>query len=312
MAETAKTGKAKMSFDEALALNCADFTGLAPVTSATWLALLTDVAESLFEWHGNTLDFFDRLMIERLIFRKSIFAMVQTQFRVGNAIVFGKRRIVECIPTEYGARNVITRIRLVMERPPENLIMEYHDTDFVIFDNFSLTNPRSLAGKYAEIMAKLDALYDQNINKLGIPIIGLVKKGLKNDLINLFKRATVNGLFALVNDTRDGIKANELFYDGKVEFILDKINLQRDAMMREYLQELGVNPNDEIASNSQYVNSVAIRESSLISKYFSASMNKYRDNFVDKVNARWPDENLSYNTTVKTYSEEVTPSGEIN
>ena len=53
--------------------------------------------------------------------------------------------------------------------------------------------------------------------------------------------------------------------------------------MKEYLQNLGINPNKDILSTSQYVNEKAINETSLINKYFSASLNNYRQNFCNKV-----------------------------
>jgi len=300
----AETTKKPMSFDEACELNIQGFTGLSPVNSTMWFALLTDLAESLFTWEGNGLDFYDRLLIERFINQKKVFCMVRPKYRVENAIVTGKLRIVNCIPVDYGQRNIVTRVRLVMERPKQNLIEEYDYNEFVLFDNFSLTHPQALIQKYSQILGKLDALYDQNVDKLGVPIIALCNKTMKNELLNLFKRTKLNALFSLVTPDRDRSKTTELFYDPKIDFLLDKINTERQAIMKEFLQELGVNPNDEVGQSTHYVNTTAIKESSLIAKYFSASMNKYRDNFCDKCNERFQELNLNYYTTVKTYQEE--------
>lgn len=301
----------KISFDQAIAINCEDaktseLSGLNPVNTGVWHALLTDLSLSLYTWDGN-LDFEDRLLIEQYIHYRKVFCMVRPKYRMGKAIVTGNIRVMECVPIAYGIRNRVTAVRLTCERPPSNLVYEYTENEFVLFDNYSLSAPALLVQKYSEMLGKLDALYMQNIDKMGVPIIAMCKKGLKNDLINLFKRTKLNALFALVNDDR--IKASDLFYDAKIEYILDKVNAEREAIMKEFLQELGVNPNDEIGKSTHYVNTTAIRESSLISKFFSASINKYRDNFVNKCNARYPELNLNYHTTVKTY-EEVATNGE--
>ena len=51
------------------------------------------------------------------------------------------------------------------------MIKTYGIEDFVFFDNYTYTIPITLAQKYSEVLAKLDALYMQNIDKLSIPII---------------------------------------------------------------------------------------------------------------------------------------------
>lgn len=298
----------KMSFDEALDLNINGYTGLVPVNANMWIALLEDLATSLYTWDGN-LDFLDRLLIEKFIHYRKIFCMVRPKYQQGTAIILGQYRIMECIPIAYGIRNIVTAVRLVCERPPRNLIMEYNYNEFVLFDNHTLTSPAMLVNKYAEMLGKLDALYMQNIDKMGVPIIAMGNKTMRNDLLNLFKRTKLNALFTLINENRSN-KATEIFYDAKIEFILDKVNSERESIMREFLQELGVNPNGEVMKKSQYVNVPAVRESSLISKFFSASINKYRTNFVDKCNARYPDLNLGYHTTVKTYEELINNVGE--
>lgn len=300
----------KMTFDEALAKNVPEFTGLTPINYSAWHALLTDLSTSLFTWEGNGLDFYDRLLIEKYIHQKSVFCMVRPLYKVNEGtakvgIIKGKPRIMECVPIEYGVRNIVTAVRLTCERPPKNLIMEYwhkNKDEFILFDNFSLTSPQLLVIKYAEILGRLDALYGQNVDKLGVPIIALCNKTMKNDLINLFKRTKLNALFSLINNDR--INAKELFYEANIDFLLDKINNERQTIMKEFLQELGISPNEEVGRSSQYVNVPAIKESSLIAKFFSASMNKYRDNFCDKCNVAFPGLNLTYRSTVQTYINE--------
>lgn len=302
----------KMTFDEALQKNLPEFTdmGLTPVNSTVWMSLLTDLSESLFTWEGNDLDFYDRLLIERYIHQKKMFCMVRLQYKAPSEKVFvqGHIRIVECTPVSYGIRNEITGVRVIVPRPPRNLKTVYSSDDFVLFDNFSLTNPQLLVMKYTEILGKLDSLYAQNIDKLGVPIIAIGDKSMKNDLLNLFKRTKLNALFTVIAGTRN--KSTELFYDPKIEYLLDKLTDERMSVMKEFIQELGINPNDEVGESTHYVNTMAIKESSLISKYFSASMNKYRDNFCDKCNERFTGLELQYHTTVKTYSEEESPNGE--
>ena len=68
--------------------------------------------------------------------------------------------------------------------------------------------------------------------------------------------------------------------------------------MKEYLQELGVNPNKSLNINSQYVNDRAIVNDSLISKYFNAVLNKYRENFCKQVNSKF-DIGLTFYQTVE-------------
>lgn len=302
----------KISFDEALKMNIPEFpdVGMRPANESIWISLLTDLAESLYTWEGDGLDFYDRLLIERFIHQKKKFCMVRPLYKQGKGFVFGKVRVMECVPLTYGMRNEVESVRLVVSRPPKKLVMEYGRGDFVLFDNFTLTNPQLLVMKYAEMLGKLDALYAQNIDKLGVPIIAIGHKSMKNDLLNLFKRTKLNALFTIVSGDRN--KTTEIFYDAKIEYLLDKLTEERMSIMKEFIQELGINPNDEVANSSQYVNTTAIKESSLISKYFCASMNKYRDNFVDKCNAWLPSLNLKYYTTVKTYSEEQVEKGETN
>jgi len=314
---------ATITFDDALDINIPEFNkqsepniecGLTPANYYIWSALLTDIAVSLYTWDSDKLPFYDRLLIEKFIHQKTEFCLVKPQFIVNNAKITKNYRIMECVPTKHGSRNTVIEVRLVCSNPPKNMVLSgYKSNQFVFFNNFSETSPSLLVTKYATLLGRLDALYDQNLDKLGVPIIAICDKTVKNDLINTFKRTKVNALFSLINEKRN--KATELFYDAKIEFILDKVNLQRDAIMREFLQEMGVSPNDATADSTQYVNVPAVRESSLISKYFSATINKYRSDFRDKVNVMWPDIDLSYRATIKTYEtfmEEVSSNAGVN
>lgn len=300
-----------LTWDETLEKNISEFTGVVPVNGSIWTSLLTDLATSLFQWSANGLDFYDCLLIEQFIVQHKNFCLVRPKYRENMAWVTGRLRIMECIPIERGIRNTATKIQIVVDRPPKGLKRNYNANEFVFFDNFTLTQPLLLIRKYSEILARLDSLYDQNINKVGMPIIGLVESdNSKNDLLNLFKRAMNNSLFAFVNKARN--KTTELFYEPKTEFILDKINTERTTIMQEFMQQLGVNPVDNIMDSTHYVNVPAVQESSLISKYFSASMNKYRTHFCDKCNGFEPGLNMQYTATVKSYSEEVAKESEGN
>lgn len=300
------------TFDEMLETNIPEFTGLFPVTQGTWHSLLTDLANAMYTWQSPVLGLDELMLIEQYFTCKQLFGLVQLKYKKGNAIITSPNyRVMKFVPMKRGPRNVILTARVICENPPKDLILDYsrdpvdyRKDEFLLFDDNSLTHPINLIAKYSECLAKLDSLYDQNIDKLGVPIIALCNKSMKNDLLNLFKRTKLNALFALMNNERN--KTAELFYDAKIEFILDKVNEQRIAIMKEFMQELGVNPNDEVGQSTHYVNTVAIKESSLISKFFGASRNKLRDNFMNKANSWRPELQLSYYTTVKTYTEELT------
>lgn len=290
-----------MTFDEALELNNIKIEpeGVTPLNGSIWFSLLTDLATSLYKWTSPHINFFDLLQIEKYIHNKQMFAIVKCKryLKEGVTLDIGYK-VLECTPIEYGARNIIKKIRILIDKPLTGLVLEYNFDDFVIFDDYTLTSPRLLVKKYTDILGKLDALYIQNIDKLSIPIIACTNKNQKNDLLNIFKRTKLNALFSLVNSESKKDNVKESFYNPQIDFLLDRINNERQTIMKEFLQELGINPRNEHDLTSQYINDRAIAESSLISKYFATSMNKYRDNFVDKVNKKF-NIGLSYETTVK-------------
>lgn len=267
-------------------LNLEGFGGATPLNSAQWLSLLTDLAENLYNWSGS-LDFYSLLLIEKYIFNRQDFALVQTKFKVGKAIVKGSLQILPCTVMEYRNRYEPKRIKIILDKPVKNIVMDYNYCDFVFFDNFTNTMPYSLAVKYSEMLGKLDALYMQNVDKLSIPVIAIGYKNFKNELLNIFKRSKLNALYAFVTGDNTTKDVNNLFFNPSIDFNLDKINKERETIMNEYLQELGVNPNRSLNTNSQYINNRAIIEDSLISKYFSAVLNKYREQFCKKVNTKF-------------------------
>lgn len=267
-------------------LNLEGFGGATPLNSAQWLSLLTDLAENLYNWSGN-LDFYSLLLIEKYIFNRQDFALVQTKFKVGKAIIKGSLQILPCTVMEYRNRYEPKRIKIILDKPVKNIVMDYNYRDFVFFDNFTNTMPYSLAVKYSEMLGKLDALYMQNVDKLSIPVIAIGYKNFKNELLNIFKRSKLNALYAFVTGDNTTKDVNNLFFNPSIDFNLDKINKERETIMNEYLQELGVNPNRSLNTNSQYINNRAIIEDSLISKYFSAVLNKYREQFCKKVNTKF-------------------------
>lgn len=267
-------------------LNLEEFGGTTPLNVTQWLNMLTDLAENLYNWSGN-IDFYSLLLIEKYIFNRQDFALVQTKFRVGKAIVKGSLQILPCTVMDYRNRYEPKKIKVILDKPVKNLILDYSYKDFVFFDNFTNTIPYSLAVKYSEMLGKLDALYMQNVDKLSIPVIAIGYKNFKNELLNIFKRSKLNALYAFVTGDNVNKDVNNLFYNPNIDFNLDKINKERETIMNEYLQELGVNPNRSLNTNRQYVNNRAIIEDSLISKYFSAVLNKYREQFCKKVNAKF-------------------------
>lgn len=288
------------TFDEACEVNIMDFVGMAPTNAVMWEALLSDLAQSLYKWSANNLTFYDCLLVERYIHNHDNFAYVRTFVKKGKALVFYRYMITKVTIQERSFRGEPIRIRIEVENPPRDLKLYYGIDDFCLFDNFTQTRPKIVVRKYAEMLAKLDSLYAQNVDKLGLPLIALANKTMKNDFINLFKRTKINALFTIFNKDR-GNRTTELFYESKPDFILDKVGAERLSLMKELIQQLGVNTNEEIVDSSQYVNKTAIYESSLVSKYFNASMNKYRDNFKNKVNKFNPYENLNYEATVKPF-----------
>ena len=288
--------KNRLTFDDALAINIPEFRGASPLNSGEWLDVLSDLAEGLYNWYGN-IDFYDLLLIEKYIFRKNKFALIHTKYRQGNAIISKGFHIFKVTPITYFSRYQVKTLRIVIDRKPENLILNYDVSDFVYFDNFTYTIPYTLAMKYSEVLANLDALYMQCISKLSIPIIGVGFKNLKNDLINIFKRTRLNALYTLVNGDYENHRMQDAFFNPQIEFILDKVNMQRQEIMKEYIQELGINPNIESLSKSQYQNNRELLQNSLISKYFSASLNKYRTNFCNKCNEKF-DLKIGYEPTV--------------
>ena len=267
-------------------LNLEEFGGTTPLNVTQWLSMLTDLAENLYNWSGN-IDFYSLLLIEKYIFNRQDFALVQTKFRVGKAIVKGSLQILPCTVMDYRNRYEPKKTKIILDKPVKNLILNYSYKDFVFFDNFTNTIPYSLAVKYSEMLGKLDALYMQNVDKLSIPVIAIGYKNFKNELLNIFKRSKLNALYAFVTGDNVNKDVNNLFYNPNIDFNLDKINKERETIMNEYLQELGVNPNRSLNTNKQYVNNRAIIEDSLISKYFSAVLNKYREQFCKKVNAKF-------------------------
>lgn len=298
-----------MTFDESVKLNnlspniLAEYSGSTPENYTTWLYLLSDLAMSLYEWKCDCIGFFDLLQIEKYIFEKVQFALVRSKHEIGNVHVIGKPHIYKVTVLEYGSRFQPKKIQVVDERLPKDMIRVYEYEDFVFFNNYTLTIPRVIAVKYAMMLAKLDALYAQNIDKLSVPIVGIVNKSLKNEFLNLFKRTKFNALYTFINGGRDtNLKVHESFFNPQVEFILDKINEERNKIMKEFIQEMGVNPSLENNLTSQYTNNASIAESSLISKYFGATLNKYRNNFVKAVEEKFGYE-LAYSAVVKSYYE---------
>lgn len=278
----AELKKSKISFDEAMALNIPEFRGASPLNSGIWLNILCDLAEGLYHWNGE-LNFYDLLKIEKLIFRKANFALIRTKYKKGNAIIIGGFHVFEVaiVNSEINQLKPL-QIRIIENVKNEDMIKTYNIDDFVFFDNYTYTIPITLAQKYSEVLAKLDALYMQNIDKLSIPIIGVGMKNMKNELINIFKRSKLNALYTLVTGNTETRTMKDTFFNPQIDFILDKVNRERETIMKEYLQNLGINPNKDIFASSQYVNEKAVTETSLINKYFSASLNNYRRNFCDK------------------------------
>lgn len=307
--------KKGMTFTEAIVVNekaikgdVSNFKGMqqgfvSPVVSQ-WQSLLSDLAINLYTWQdkNEVVDIEELLLIENYLFYKRDFALVRTKYKRGNNFIYGKYRILPCAVISRGLRNNPLKINILLEGDvrPKNLVMTYSEKDFVYFKNDTTTMPSRLAANYAYILQKLDNLYEQNVNKLGLPIISLTDKSIHNNLIGIYQRAEVNAVYGLVQDSFNKKNIDELFYSPNVPFILDKIYEQREAIMREYLQELGVNPNGDLAINSQYVNTTAIRESSLISKFFSASLNLYKTHFCKEVAKKFSNIDLDYYTTVKT------------
>ena len=289
--------KGNISFDEAMAINIPEFRGASPLNSGIWLNILCDLAEGLYHWDGN-LNFYDLLKIEKLIFKKANFALIRTKHKKGEAIIIGGFHIFEVaiINSEINQQKPL-QIRIIENVKNEHLVKTYNIEDFVFFDNFTYTIPYTLAQKYSEVLAKLDALYMQNIDKLSIPVIGIGMKNLKNELLNIFKRTKLNALYTLVTGNNENRTMKDAFFNPQIDFILDKVNKERETIMKEYLQNLGINPNKDILSTSQYVNEKAITETSLINKYFSASLNNYRQNFCDKVMEKFGI-NLNFKPTV--------------
>lgn len=289
--------KGNISFDEAMAINIPEFRGASPLNSGIWLNILCDLAEGLYHWDGD-LNFYDLLKIEKLIFKKANFALIRTKYRKGHATIIKGYHIFEVtvVNSEINQQKPL-QIRIIENVKSEYLVKNYSIEDFVFFDNFTYTIPYTLAQKYSEVLAKLDALYMQNIDKLSIPVIGIGMKNLKNELINIFKRTKLNALYTLVTGNNENRTMKDAFFNPQIDFILDKVNKERETIMKEYLQNLGINPNKDILSTSQYVNEKAINETSLINKYFSASLNNYRQNFCDKVIEKFGI-NLTFKPTV--------------
>ena len=289
--------KGNISFDEAMAINIPEFRGASPLNSGIWLNILCDLAEGLYHWDGD-LNFYDLLKIEKLIFKKANFALIRTKYRKGHATFIKGFHIFEVavVDSEINQQKPL-QIRIIENVKSEYLVKTYNNEDFVFFDNFTYTIPFTLAQKYSEVLAKLDALYMQNIDKLSIPVIGIGMKNLKNELINIFKRTKLNALYTLVTGNNETRTMKDAFFNPQIDFILDKVNKERETIMKEYLQNLGINPNKDILSTSQYVNEKAVTETSLINKYFSASLNNYRQNFCDKVIEKFGI-NLNFKPTV--------------
>lgn len=295
-----------MTFDEALKLNNIPndgLTGVTPVNSSLWTGLLSDLATSIYSWECSELNFKDLLNIEKYIFNKTTFALVRIKEELTGGYYLDRGfRVLPCTVERFGLNFKPKSITILWDCKPKNILSRYED-DYILFDNLTYTYPALLVKKYSDIFAKLDALYEQNIDKLSLPVIAITNKNLKNDLLNIFKRAKVNALFSMVNGENRKDSASELFYNPQVEFLLDKINNERKALMSEFLQELGINPISELEKTSQYVNDRAIFENSLISKYFSCCLNKYRDNFVKKVKSKFNIE-LRYYPSVRTKTDE--------
>lgn len=289
--------KGNISFDEAMAINIPEFRGASPLNSGIWLNILCDLAEGLYHWDGD-LNFYDLLKIEKLIFKKANFALIRTKYRKGYATIIKGFHIFEVavVDSEINQQKPL-QIRIIENVKSESLVKTYNMEDFVFFDNFTYTIPFTLAQKYSEVLAKLDALYMQNIDKLSIPVIGIGMKNFKNELINVFKRTKLNALYTLVTGNTENRTMKDAFFNPQIDFILDKVNKERETIMKEYLQNLGINPNKDILSTSQYVNEKAVTETSLINKYFSASLNNYRQNFCDKVVEKFGI-NLNFKPTV--------------
>lgn len=290
-----------MTFDEFVRTNVAPYTGAPFVDVATWTGQLTDIALALYQWEGNGLSFYDKLLVEECIFAHTDFALIKPRYKRGSLYVIGHPRIFMCTFDRRGARGYPKTVRVIADKLPKGMRRVYGEGEFIPFVNFSRSCPSVLVAKYADMLSKLDALYDQNIAKLSIPVIAGVQKSMKNDLLNVFRRTSENALFTMINQGKDNLE--NLFYNPEILFILDKINAERRSIMDEFIRELGLNPTTEVAERSQYVNERSVKEASITSKFFGACLNKYRDNFVSAVNTLWPEIDLRYRPTVELHGE---------
>lgn len=290
------------TFDDAIIFNHIDKGKLGIYQSfSQWASLLRDVAVSLYEWHGN-ISFQDLLLIEEYIFNRQEFALVRCKYKVGKAIVLSDNFHIFQVTTFGEIRQGEPKaVRIVGENLPKNLVRHYTIDNFVYFCNRTFTYPWALTQKYAEMLTKLDALYMQNVQKLSLPIMAINNKSTHNELLNFFKRGELNAVFSMLNPTQMQQKedVNKIFFNPQIEFILDKINNERSSIMKEFLLELGINTNIPQEGSRQYVNLQATQESSLVARYFSASLNKFRTNFVNKVNTKFPSLQLHFNAYSK-------------
>jgi len=282
-------GVAPYTFDETLALNVDGFNSLNPLNYSLWYGVLYDLGVSLFSWESMFIPEFDRGKIERYIFEHSNFALIRLKKRIGDVVVYSEDYyIFKVTVINRDSRQRPIRVRIIPEHGVGDYELEYDLDEFVYYNQDTLTIPSVVANKYAEMLSKLDALYEQNCEKMGLPLMGVATKQVKNQLLEMFKRAKRFALFMMVNpDNAFKNDVERMVFNPKVDFILDKVSGERDKIMKEYLQEMGVNPLDGFHNTSQYVNTAAVNESSLISRYFASGLNRTRVRFVREVNEKF-------------------------
>ena len=286
------------TFDDAVIFNRIDKGKLTKYGNFnSWSCLLRDVAVSLYEWHGN-LSFHDLLMIEEFIFNREEFALVRCKYKINQKVnvktdIF---HIFRCSPIGEIIDGQPKAIRIYGDHLSENLRKLYKSSEFVYFNNRTFSYPWQICCKYAEMLTKLDALYMQNVEKLSLPVMAINNKSTHNEMLNYFKRGEINAVFSVYNPTQmqQNSDTTKIFFNPQIEFLLDKINKERDSIMKEYLLELGVNTNLPSEKSKQYVNIDTVKESSQVSRFFSASLNKYRRNFRDQINRKFPSLAMSF------------------
>lgn len=304
--------KKAISFDDAIKMNATQYEGISPLNLGSWYGVLYDLVTTLYKWECPNLSFFDLLNIERFICDRIPFALVRSKFKVGSAIVYGRYHIFQCQPIIYGMNNYeVTKLRVIVQRPPVNMLLEYNYGEFVFFYNWSKSYPKLLVAKYSQMLSKLDALYMQNVEKVGLPLIALTNGKNQNDILNIFKRGENNAVFTMVNKPEHGQSkqtVTEIFYNPQSEYLLDKLNAERVSIMQEFIKQSGVNPVTDILNSTHYVNNAVSEDASLVAKFFANAYNRFRDNFKESSNEWAPELGLDYMQAINTSYQE----GELN